>query len=631
MFDMKLVFNIDYNLNSLLTQEDTDNDKKITVEDKGPKLFDALTADGNTIEIKGTYFLSNFLQELILAKENSIDNAEIDINNIFMNPVDRLNRMIKDYYWENLTRRIDATGIKKALVDTKSDFEKYYLYVPFSDNVAYEYYKDLVKEIKDITIDVVQLPSEITPEFVFSINNQAGIVTLDLQNNDKGELEGVPFVVPGGRFNEMYGWDSYFESLGLLIDGRVDLAKAMADNFVYEIKHYRQILNANRTYYLTRSQPPFLTSLTKSIFFNLEKTDQNKDWLKTLLNACITEYNTVWLNKDRLTTNKLSRYYGNGMGISPETEFTHYDTLLEPLAKKANIPLREYYQNILERKIIEPEVEEYIKHDRSIRESGHDTSYRLDNICANLNTVDLNSLLYKYEIDIAELIKNEFDDCFVTETGITERSRAWLKKAEDRKTIINKLMWNQEKGFFFDYNFVKEKRTEFESATTFYPLWAKLATKEQADLLVEKALPVLEFAGGVAGSSKNSCGIINDQRPQKQWDYPNGWAPHQMIIWQGLINYGYNNIAERLAYKWLYTILKNAVDYNGTIPEKYDVVLRTHKVFAEYGNVGTEFDYISREGFGWMNASFKVGQTLLNEELLNNLKNLIPPEIILLK
>ncbi|MEW6701234.1 MAG: trehalase family glycosidase, partial [Bacteroidota bacterium] len=381
-------------------------------------------------------------------------------------------------------------------------------------------------------------------------------------------------------------------------------------------------------YYLTRSQPPFLTSLALAVYNKLPKNSESKKWLGKLLGACIKEYKTVWLNEPKLTPNKLSRYYETGIGLAPETELTHFDSILEHFAEKAGIPIREYYKKYLNREIIEPEIEEFIKHDRSIRESGHDTSYRLYKVSANLNTVDLNSLLYKYEIDIANIIKNEFDNRFVSYDGTIENSESWLKKAQERKSIINKLMWNEEKGFFFDYNFVKGEQTFFESATAFYPLWTKLATQQQADLLVQKALPLLEFAGGVAGSSKKSVGIINDEKQQKQWDYPNGWPPHQILIWEGLKNYGYDKIAERLVYKWLYVILKNAVEYNGTIPEKYDVVLRSHKVFAEYGNVGTEFDYISREGFGWMNASFKVGLTILHDELKNNLNKLTPPESI---
>ncbi|MBU1680572.1 MAG: trehalase [Bacteroidetes bacterium] len=624
---MKLVLNIEENLQNLLKQEDTDNDNKITVEDKGPKKFAVVTLEGSTIEIKGTYYLSNLLQELVLAKENGSEITEIDIEKIFEEPLDRINRMIKDYYWEGLTRKIDASGIKKMMIDSKAESNNHYLYVPFGDETAYKYFKNISENIKEINITVVKLPEKITPEYVYSINNKPGVLSLALKKNDNNEIEGVPFVVPGGRFNEMYGWDSYFESLGLIIDGKVNLAKAMADNFVYEINHYKQILNANRTYYLTRSQPPFLTSLALEVYKCLPKNSESKEWLKVLLISSIKEYKTVWMSEHKLTPTKLNRYFGTGIGLAPETELTHFDSILKPFAEKAGLSIREYHKRYLKRENIEPEIEEFIKHDRSIRESGHDTSYRLDKISANLNTVDLNSLLYKYEFDIAEAIKNEFDNYFISYDGTIENSETWFSQADERKSLINKLMWNEDKGYFFDYNFVTNNQTRFESATTFYPLWAKLATQKQADLLVKKALPILEFAGGVAGSSKESVGVINEERPQKQWDYPNGWAPHQILIWEGLKNYGYDKVAERLAYKWLYMILKNAVDYNGTIPEKYDVVSRTHKVFAEYGNVGTEFDYITHEGFGWMNASFKIGQLFLTSDQKQKLNRLIPPEI----
>ncbi|MEW6193639.1 MAG: trehalase family glycosidase [Bacteroidota bacterium] len=647
---MKIVLDIEENILKLLQQEDTDNDKKITVEDSGPKIFEIVDTAGNKLKIEGTYFLSNFLQELILAKEEGYEIVEINTENIFEKPVDRLNRMIKDYYWEGLTRRIDESGIRKILIDTKTfglsgsaetstnsveslaeamskpGSQSFYLYVPFNDDTAYDYYQKIARSIKEINIHVIKLPEKITPEYVYGINSKPGILSLALEKNSDGKIGGVPFVVPGGRFNEMYGWDSYFESLGLIIDGKVELAKAMADNFVYEIEHYGQILNANRTYYLTRSQPPFLTSLAIAVYNELPRDQESKEWLKKLLNASIKEYKTVWMSRPKLCSNKLSRYYDKGIGLAPETELTQYDSMLKPFAERAGLPIREYHKKYLEREIIDPEVEELIKHDRSLRESGHDTSYRLDKVCAHLNTVDLNSLLYKYETDIAEIIKNEFDNYFVSYDGVIENSETWQRRAEERKSLINKLMWNEEKGFFFDYNFVKGEQTYFESASAFYPLWAKLADQKQADLLIQKALPLMEFDGGIAATSKESVGVIDDEKPQKQWDYPNGWAPHQILIWEGLKNYGYHKIAERLAYKWLYLILKNAVNYNGTIPEKYDVVSCTHKVFAEYGNVGTEFDYICREGFGWMNASFKVGLTILSDELKEKLNNLVPPQ-----
>jgi alpha,alpha-trehalase len=146
--------------------------------------------------------------------------------------------------------------------------------------------------------------------------------------------------------------------------------------------------------------------------------------------------------------------------------------------------------------------------------------------------------------------------------------------------------------------------------------------------LVKNAIPLLMEKGGIAGCDKESRGEISENRPARQWDYPNGWAPHQMMAWKGLINYGFVDEAQELIYRWLYMITKNAVDYNGTIPEKYDVVEATHKVFAEYGNVGTDFEYITQEGFGWMNASYQYGLQLLKSTYRSKLNDLMAPELI---
>ena len=140
------------------------------------------------------------------------------------------------------------------------------------------------------------------------------------------------------------------------------------------------------------------------------------------------------------------------------------------------------------------------------------------------------------------------------------------------------------------------------------------------------AIPLLKEKGGIASCDQKSRGKISSTRPQKQWDYPNGWAPHQMMIWKGLQNYGFHAEMQELIYRWLFMITKNAVDYNGTIPEKYDVVIATHKVFAEYGNVGTEFEYITKEGFGWMNASFQYGLSLLEPLYVEKLNMLVAPK-----
>jgi alpha,alpha-trehalase len=101
-----------------------------------------------------------------------------------------------------------------------------------------------------------------------------------------------------------------------------------------------------------------------------------------------------------------------------------------------------------------------------------------------------------------------------------------------------------------------------------------------------------------------------------------------MMIWRGLLNYGFTDELQELVYRWLFMITKNAVDYNGTIPEKYDVVAATHKVFAEYGNVGTDFEYITQEGFGWMNASYQYGLSLLEPTYIEKLDTVVNPDII---
>jgi alpha,alpha-trehalase len=204
----------------------------------------------------------------------------------------------------------------------------------------------------------------------------------------------------------------------------------------------------------------------------------------------------------------------------------------------------------------------------------------------------------------------------------------WTVRANKRKDLINKYLWNPEEGMYYDYNYVKGKQENYISAAAFYPLWSGAADNSQASYIVQNLLPKLEFAGGIAGSTEESRGPVSEERPLRQWDYPFGWAPHQVIAWKGLLNFGYDNEAERLVYRWLYTITSNAVNYNGTVPEKFDVVNRSHEVFAEYGNVGTKFDYITREGFGWTNASYKIGLTLLSSTLKNKLNNLIPPEWI---
>ena len=421
------------------------------------------------------------------------------------------------------------------------------------------------------------------------------------------------------------------ESIGLLLGRKNILAKSMADNFQYEIEHYGKILNANRSYYLTRTQPPFYSSLIREIFETKVKGAKIK-WLKSHLITAIKEYETVWMVPEkRLTNTGLNRYYAEGIGLPPEVEEGHYNELLRPFAQKAKMSISDYEKGYYRREIENKELDEYFIHDRSVRENGHDTSYRLENRCAHLNCVDLNTFLYKYERDFSYLIKKYFNNSFENYDGRIFTSSYWDVKAEIRKKLMMKYLWNEKDSIFYDYDFVEEKQIPFVSATSLLPLWAELIDQSQAEKMVTISLPKLIFLGGIAGCTEESRGVISENRPARQWDFPNGWAPHQMMIWKGLLQYGFTEKAYELIYRWIWMITKNAINYNGTIPEKYDVVSATHKVFAEYGNVGTDFEYITREGFGWMNASYLYGLSLLPKKYKNDVNNLVDPREVFTK
>ncbi|EAL89440.1 alpha,alpha-trehalase [Aspergillus fumigatus Af293] len=628
------LIDVDATLQSLLEREDTDRNMQITIEDAGPKVLSVGTAASsgyNRFDVRGTYMLSNLLQELTIAKDYGRKHIILDEARLSENPVARLSRLIKNSFWDALTRRIDGSNIEVAGRDPKDWTEdpRPRIYVPHGAPEQFEYYKGIAKEHPELRLDVQMLEENITPDYVRDLNSKPGLLALAMQkkyneSTQKTECVGVPFVVPGGRFNELYGWDSYMESLGLLVSNRVDLAKAMVINFCFCIKHYGKILNANRSYYLTRSQPPFLTDMALRVYERIKNEPDAMDFLRNATLAAIKEYYSVWTAAPRYDElSGLSRYRPEGRGVPPETEPTHFTHILTPYAEKHGMTFKEFVQAYNEGRVQEPELDEYFLHDRAVRESGHDTSYRLERVCANLATVDLNSLLYKYEVDIARIIRTYFKDRleippeFRTESTKdieSESSSVWDRRARRRKVRMDTYLWDEEKGMYFDYDTVLQKRTTYESATTFWAMWAGLATPHQAAELVRKALPRFEVYGGLVSGTEESRGAVGLDRPNRQWDYPYGWAPQQMLAWTGLLRYGYQEEAERLAYKWLFMITKAFVDFNGVVVEKYDVTrpIDPHRVDAEYGNQGVDFKGAPREGFGWVNASYVYGLEFLN-------------------
>jgi len=419
------------------------------------------------------------------------------------------------------------------------------------------------------------------------------------------------YVVPGGRFNEMYGWDSYFIIVGLIRDGRLDLAKGMVENFFFEVEHYGTFLNANRTYYLTRSQPPYLSSMIMEVY-QAEKAAGHSDraWLQRAYDYAAKDYQ-LWVHEPHLAgSTGLSRYFdfGDGPvaeGLQDETGYyknvaafflTHPDRadhdLVETEAGKSNpdavgfgfeLQLCETTQN---GKKCEPFrtvslSHDYYKGDRSMRESGFDVAFRFGPFGAQTHhyaAVCLNSLLYKTETDLATMSDT---------LGKKEDAARWRKLAEDRKATMNQLFWNASKGMFFDYEFETQKQSSYTYVTTFYPMWAGLASPDQARA-IEKNLPLFEQPGGLDMSPTKSGG---------QWDHPYGWAPMQLVGIEGLRRYGFNDDANRVAYKFLSTVAEN-FRHDGTIREKYNVVTRSSETTVTAGY------HMNIVGFGWTNGVF---------------------------
>ena len=425
-----------------------------------------------------------------------------------------------------------------------------------------------------------------------------------------------PYVVPGGRFNEMYGWDSYFIVIGLEADHREALAKGMVDNFLFEIEHYGAVLNANRTYYLTRSQPPFLTSMIRAVYENPksfaatpEGRAEAKQWLQHAYTLAEKDYST-WLRPEhKAGSTGLARFYDFASGPVPEMadDSTYYPDVIrwliahpEPAtagylvkgsehpdaAETARLKLtscdlhtsvvcaRAWAQGYRLSK-------DFYEGDRAMRESGFDPSFRFgpfDGATGHYAPVCLNSLLYRYEKDLehfAHLLANPED------------AARWNHRAKARDVAMQRYLWRPKDGVFADYDFVHAKTSTYAYITSLYPLWAGVATREEATQMVAK-LNLFERPGGLSMSNYNSG---------MQWDEPFGWAPTNWVAVAGLEAMGFRTEAARIAHNFDATI-DEGFAHDGTIVEKYNVTAGNSDVHVSTGYKANQV------GFGWSNAVY---------------------------
>ncbi|HTV86092.1 MAG TPA: trehalase family glycosidase [Dyella sp.] len=428
-----------------------------------------------------------------------------------------------------------------------------------------------------------------------------------------------PYVVPGGFFNEMYGWDSYFITLGLVADHRLDLARDMVENHLFEVQYYGGVLNANRTYYLSRSQPPFLTAMMVALLddpASFPNAQAKRAWLEKAYPLAVRNHD-IWTRPEhRAGDTGLARYYDLGSGPVLEAQNSSFYNgvikwlIAHPaqnpgyLLKGAEHPddaeaarLASTSCDVRTSKVCAGDwvdgyrlTADYYHGDRAMRESGFDTNFHFGPFGGSTHhyaAVDLNALLYRYELDLRD---------FALQLGKTADAERWSQAAAARKAAMNKYLWRPESGMYRDYDFIAGKPSDAPYLTTFYPLWAGAASKQQA-AAVRGKLSIFELKGGLA----------MDNRPAGvQWNSPFGWAPTNWLAVKGLDDYGFHDDAQRIARKFDATIDRSfAAD--GTIREKYNMALGNADVKVSAGYSQNVI------GFGWTNAVYLKMKEVLNE------------------
>ncbi len=380
-----------------------------------------------------------------------------------------------------------------------------------------------------------------------------------------------PYIVPGGRFNEIYYWDSYFTMLGLNTSGKFSLIENMVNNFAWLIENLGFIPNGNRTYFLGRSQPPFF-----SLMVTLLADIKGKKILGTYLNHLVKEYK-FWMEGQHLLLggqahkrvvnhhgHTLNRYWDDHAGPRPEmwaTDSKHAESLSDQESK-------EFFTNV-----------------RAACESGWDFSTRwfkdLDNILTIRTTdilpIDLNCLLWHLEYTITQACHS---------IGDLDMARVFSAKANKRKAAILEVFWSERDGVFKDVEQSTGLQTDSMTLAAMYPLFFSLANADQAQKMMKIIKNEFLVDGGVQTSLINSG---------QQWDAPNGWAPLQWITIKGLRNYSFNALADIIKNNWL-AINEKIYHKTGKMLEKYNVV------DSDLETGGGE--YPVQDGFGWTNGVF---------------------------
>jgi alpha,alpha-trehalase len=377
------------------------------------------------------------------------------------------------------------------------------------------------------------------------------------------------FIIPGGRFRETYYWDTYFTMLGLQESHKTQLIQDMIDNFAYMIDKYGFIPNGTRTYYLTRSQPPFF-----SLMIDLLAKDKGEKVFIKYQSQLLKEY-TFWMQgADNL---KPGQAYRNVAGM-PGGE------ILNRYWDESDLPREEAFKKDEDAaKDTKQKPGDFYRNIRAAAESGWDFSTRWMDSTGKLETiqttfiapVDLNCLLYHLELTVAKSYQLQ---------GKLTKYRQYLAKATSRKTAIQKYFWGAKNGWFMDYNWKTKQIGSDETLAGVYPLEFKIANAKQADQIAAVIKTNFLKPGGLVTTLKRSG---------QQWDSPNAWAPLQYMAINGLNNYHQTALADLIAKNWVGTNIKVFND-TGKLMEKYNVV--------DTGLKAGGGEYPLQDGFGWTNG-----------------------------
>lgn len=391
---------------------------------------------------------------------------------------------------------------------------------------------------------------------------------------DTDDIIGLPrpYIVPGGKFDEQFYWDSYFIMLGLAADKRWEMVENMLDNTASLIRLFGFVPTANRPHYLSRSQPPVFSHMVE-----LLAQHKGKSIFEKYLPQMKKEY-AFWMEGKEELQHREHKSFSRLVQMPDGSLLNrYYDNLATPRKESA------LADKMLSQQAINRQSDRLFLHLRAAAESGWDFSSRwciesqnLDTIhTADIIPVDLNCLLYHLEQTIAKTSKLAGDD---------QTAEEFTKKAESRAQAIQEYCWHQDQGFFFDYNFHHHESTGWQTIAAVFPLFAGIASEQQAELVANKLQQDFLQEGGL---------LTTLEQTGQQWDKPNGWAPMQWVAVEGLKRYGHDKLASTIKDRWI-AMNQKVYQKTGKLVEKYDV--------TPGDNLGFGGEYPLQEGFGWTNG-----------------------------